>query len=340
LPNLSLARGAVRATLFPDFMRTGLNKGVPKLLPLWLAAALGLPRLVATAPVAPPSSPPQPPPPVTSREFFNAGTRNLGQGKLREAETLLETALGSQEQPIQPSALYNLGHVRFAQGKEELKKGPPAGPTAARGRNAAQIAGDAIRNADDALAGSDVNRLVAAYMRGRGARQELKAATQAVKRALQVHGSALNRWQRASGDFKSAFELNPKDEDARRNADAMDTAIARLVDSIRELQEAAGMIGEKKQELDGKMKQMKGRIPEENMPPGAPGDDDEEEEQPMSPEQGQQEGPTRDGNEQKMSLSTEEAAYLLEAFRLDAERRLPMGQDQQGDPRQRSVRTW
>jgi tetratricopeptide (TPR) repeat protein len=321
-------------------MRSGVNKSFSKRLPFLLAAALGVPQLVATTPVTPPSNPPLPPPPTTPREFFNAGTRNLRQGKLREAETLLETALASQVQTIQPPALFNLGHVRFAQGMEELKKGPPAGPTAARGRAAAQMAGDAIRNADEALAGNQVDKLVAAYMRGRGARRELKAATQAVKRALQVHGSVLNRWQRASGDFKSALELNPQDEDARRNADILDAAIAKLVDSIRELQEAAGMMGDKKQELDEKMKQMKGRVPAENMPPGAPGDEEEEEDQPKGPEPGQKEGPTRDGNEEKMALSPEEAAYLLEAFKLDSERRLPMGQDQQSDPRQRSGKTW
>src|SRR3954451_16866539 len=62
------------------------------------------------------------PAPSTPREFFNAGTRRLREGKLREAEAFLESALNSQIQNLQPSALYNLGEVRFNQGIEELKK--------------------------------------------------------------------------------------------------------------------------------------------------------------------------------------------------------------------------
>ena len=71
----------------------------------------------------------EPAPPATPREFFNAGTQQLSAGKLREAEASLETALASQNERLQPPALYNLGLVRFEQGVEELKKGPPAKPT-------------------------------------------------------------------------------------------------------------------------------------------------------------------------------------------------------------------
>ncbi len=75
--------------------------------------------------------------------------------------------------------------------------------------------------------------MVAAYMRGRGARKELKAATEAVQRALKVHGAVLARWERSSGDFKSALELNNTDADARQNAEVVDRCIAKLVDSLR-----------------------------------------------------------------------------------------------------------
>src|SRR5689334_24509675 len=62
--------------------------------------------------------------PSTPQELFNAGTRKLQAGKLREAEAFLESSLSSQSEQLQPRALYNLGHVRFGQGVEELKKGP------------------------------------------------------------------------------------------------------------------------------------------------------------------------------------------------------------------------
>ena len=57
---------------------------------------------------------PEPAPPATPREFYNAGTRQLRDGKLREAEASLESALASQDpNSLQPPALYNLGLVRF-----------------------------------------------------------------------------------------------------------------------------------------------------------------------------------------------------------------------------------
>src|SRR5712691_4138119 len=137
--------------------------------------------------------------PTTPREFFNQGTKQLGAGKLREAESFFESVLASQKEPLQIPALYNLGHVRFDQGIEELKKGPGAAKTATRAVAATEQAGEAIKSIDDALAGQDILKMVAAYQRGRGTRKELKEATEAVRKALDVCGTTLARWQRASG---------------------------------------------------------------------------------------------------------------------------------------------
>lgn len=276
--------------------------------------------------------------PETPREFVNAGTRKLQEGKWREAEAFLETGLASQVEKIQVAALYNLGHVRFQQGIEELKKSPDKAASRSQGQAAAESAGGAVQEAAAALETENVERLVAAYLRGRGSRRELKAATKAVRAALQAHGSALGRWQRASGDFKSDVELKPDDADARHNAEVVDRNIAKLVDSLRELEQMANALGQKKQELDEKMKQLKGRIPEPNMPPGAPGDDEEEEDQPEGPKPGEKEGPTKDG--QEMPISPEQASWLLQGFKLDADRRLPMGQNAESEPRKRDRPTW
>jgi tetratricopeptide (TPR) repeat protein len=278
-------------------------------------------------------------PPATPREFYNAGTRKLSEEKLREAEALLETALGSQKEALQPMALYNLGHVRFQQGVAELKKGPPTGPAADRGRKALQAAEQALRQANDALGGNELDKLVASYMHGRGARKELSAATKAVKRAMESLGAVLSRWQRASGDFKSAHELNPKDSEAKKNADTMDRYIAKLVDSLQELQQMANAMGDKKKELGEKMKDLKGRIPEPDMPPGAAGDEEEEEDQPDGPKPGDQEGPTKQGEEAR-PLSPEMAGWLLDGFKLGGDKRLPMGGDQEAQPRDRAKPTW
>jgi len=282
---------------------------------------------------------PEPAPPATPREFYNAGTRQLGAGKLREAEASLESALASQAQGLQPPALYNLGLVRFGQGVEQLKKGPAAKPTADRAKTVARKADAAIREADEALGGNDVQKMVAAYLRGRGARKELKAATEAVRRALQVHGAVLGRWERASGDFKSATELNRADADARNNAEVLDRLIAKLVDSLHDLEQCMNGMGDKNQQLGDALKKLKGRIPAPDMPPGAAGDDEEEDEdQPLGPKPGQEEGPSKDG--QEMTLSPEQAGWLLDAYRLDSERRLPMGQGSTAEPKDRSRPTW
>ncbi|HWQ90891.1 MAG TPA: hypothetical protein VN673_04415 [Clostridia bacterium] len=289
--------------------------------------------LYAASPVSRPEKPPE-----TPRQFVNAGTARLREGKLREAEAFYESALGTQTDKVRQTALYNLGHVRFGQGMEELKKGPAAGPTAARGRGAAQAADQAIRDAENALAGGEMDRMVASYMQGRGARKQLKEAAKAVQRAMQTHGAALRKWQRSAGDFKSTVELHPSDADAQHNAQVVDRAIAKLVDSIRDLQQCANALADKRQELGEKMEALKGKIPAENMPPGAAGEDEEEEDQPQGPEPGQEEGPSKDGEE--MKLSPEQAGWLLEGFRLDTDRRLPMGQENTAEPKDRNRPTW
>jgi hypothetical protein len=276
--------------------------------------------------------------PDTPREFFNAGTRELLAGKLREAEASLETALASQNPGLQPPTLYNLGHVRFKLGIEELKKGPSAGPASARGRSAGQGADDAVRDADQALAGDEVQKMVESYLRGKGARRELKAAIQAVHRALQTQGAALSKWERSSGDFKSTVELKGTDSEAQQNADIVDRYIAKLVDSIREMQQLAAAMGGKNDQLKEKLKQLKGKIPAPDMPPGAAGDDDEDDDKPDGQQQPEKEAAGKQGEE--MRLSPEQASWLLNGFKLDSEHRLPMGQESTAQPKERNGRTW
>jgi chromosome segregation ATPase len=181
--------------------------------------------------------------------------------------------------------------------------------------------------------------MVVSYLRGRGARRELKAATEAVKRALQSHGTALAKWQRSSGDFKSAVELDPKDSDAQQNADVVDRYIAKLIDSLRELQQLAAAMGAKGDELKEKLKQLKGRIPAPDAPPGASGDEDEDEDMPNGQQQGQKELSTPQRGEE-MKLSPEQAGWLLNGYKLDSEHRLPMGMEDTAPPKARSGRTW
>src|SRR6266487_3005623 len=62
--------------------------------------------------------------PVSPQQLYNRGTEKFREGKLREAEAALQTAVVSQNEKVQIPALYNLGHVRFQEGVEELKAGP------------------------------------------------------------------------------------------------------------------------------------------------------------------------------------------------------------------------
>jgi tetratricopeptide (TPR) repeat protein len=298
-----------------------------------IVRAFGLLCLLFATTAFPASSESEAPNP---RQLYNAGTQKLRDGKLPEAEASLEKALASQNELVQPPALYNLGHVRFGLGLAELKKAPNARSTSKRGHAAEQQGDEALRLADEALAGDDVQKMVAAYMHGRGVRKELTAATEAVERALAVHGVALAKWRRASDDFKSAVELKRSDSDAEHNAEVVDRSIAKLIDSLREMQQCSKSMCDKGKELGDKLKQLKGRIPASQMPPGAAGDD-EDEDFPLGQKPDEKEAPSRDGKE--MPLSPELAGWLLQGFKLDSDRRLPMGQ-QTGEPKNPSRPTW
>ena len=331
--NMNTCKSSASDSNPPDSFRTS-SLGFRMFLALVFFTLTLNPVSATPAPTAP-----EAPPPSTPREFFNAGTRQLREGKFREAEAFFESTLASQEPRLQPPALYNLGHVRFDQGVEELKKGPAPRSAAATARRAEGSADEAIRKADEALAGDDLEKLVAAYIHGRGARKEAKAAAQAVRRAMEAHGAGLAKWERASGDFKGALELKTKDADARHNSEVVDRCIARLVDSLRELQKCSGSLGAKGAALGEKLKQLKGRIPATQAPPGAAGDDDEDdEESPAGLQPGQKEGPSKDGKE--MMLSPEQAGWFLEGFKLDSDRRLPMGQGAEAQPKDRLRPTW
>ena len=101
-------------------------------LPLILAA--GFRALASDATNAPAPVPVLEP--VTARDFYNAGTRLLAAKQFADAERMFESTLAAQEDPLQAPAMYNLGHTRFREGVELLKKGPDAEKVAARGRAA------------------------------------------------------------------------------------------------------------------------------------------------------------------------------------------------------------
>ncbi|EEF57922.1 hypothetical protein [Pedosphaera parvula] len=279
----------------------------------------------------------------TARQLYNNGTEKLRDGKLREAESYLQSAVASQNEKVQGPALYNLGHVRFKTGLEELKKSPEGSSAGPRSSQALDTGSGAIKALDEALVSDDVKAMVAAYQRGRGARKELKGATDAVKRAMQTYGSVLTKWQRASGDFKSTAEMNSADKDAQTNAELVDRSIAKLVDTQQMMMQNQGQMDKQKQELRDKMKKLKGKLPQEMAPPGGPGgdedDDDEDDKKPKEPKAGMEEGPSKDGKERQ--LTPEEAERLLGMLKLDGNRKLPLGMKETGEKKEdRKRKDW
>ena len=280
--------------------------------------------------------------PNSARAFYNLGTQQLRAGKLAEAEASFQAALAKQDESVQPFVLYNAGHIRFAQGNEELKKGPSARSATSRGGPAIEAATGASQTAAEALQSEDVQKMVAAYLRGRGAKKELRAALSSVQRAMEAHVKTLLKWRRSLGDFQSAVELNPADTNAVHNAQVVERAIAELVDRLRQMQmmAMAGLCAKTK--LDGLLEQLKGKIPKGKIQPGEDGDDGEEEPGGMSLEEIRDlvEGKSKDGQEMEVSLSPEEASGLLDGFKLGGNRRLPMGAGDQANPKDRKRRNW
>jgi tetratricopeptide (TPR) repeat protein len=280
---------------------------------------------------------------TTPRGLYNDGTAKFRAGKLQEAEACLQAAVASQVVSIQPPALYNLGEVRFQQGAEQLKKGPSSHSTEPASQRALNDGEAALKEADAALAGDDVSAMVAAYIQGKGTRKELKAATEAVKKAMDSYGAVLAKWRRASGDFKSAFELNPADADAQTNGDLVDRYIAKLVDMQKMLNDAMQGMQGKREALGEKMKALKKKMPPNpggDMKGQGEGDDDDEDEDkpPKGPQEGDQEPGPKNGKE--MILTQEEAARLLDLLKLDANRKLPLGGTNEGKPGNRKGRDW
>jgi len=288
-------------------------------------------------------SPAPAPMPLTARGLYNAGSRQLQAGKLGDAEALLESSLDQQEDLVQPAALFNLGHVRFAQGAEALKKTP--GGVAPQSRRATEAGDEGIQKATEALASNDVAQMVAAYWTGRGARQEMRAATDAVRRAMEAHGKTLAKWRQSLNDFRSAAELRPLDTNAVRNAEIVAQAIARLVDSMREMQQSAAGLSGRQTELKGLLAQLKGRIPAPSSTPGAQGEDGEDGEggdQPLPESLSGLEERNGSGGGLELNLSPEKAGELLNTLQADG-KPLPLGQDgksEMGKSRDRSQRVW
>jgi len=279
--------------------------------------------------------------PANAREFYNAGTGLLAAKKFAEAEKMFQAALATQDEQVQPAALYNVGHARFGAGLERLKQGPDAQKAAVQGDTALAAGERAIQQSESALAENNLDRLIAAYIEGRGARHDLREAEKAVSAAMETYGKTLEQWQRAAEDFKGVTELNGADTNGAHNAEIVDRGIAKLVDSLRKMQAMMGMMGQQRQNLGKLLSKIKGQIPAPNAPPGSTGDDEDEDEG-LKPESltGQKENAGREGDQMKIPLSPDQAVQLLNGLSLDGTRRLEMSDKEGAPPKDRKGRNW
>lgn len=276
--------------------------------------------------------------PKTARDFYNAGTRKLNDGKWLEAETLLRMALTGLDEGVQPATLYNLGEVRFALGNELLKQQSSPESFVARARRISGLAAQVTQRAETALAGDDVQKMVDAYRAGRGVRREARRAVESINRAMEQYGATLLKWRRSLGDFQSVVELNPADTNAVYNAKVVEEAIARLVDKIHQLQQMVMPVCGKRSKFSEGMNQLKCRIPKDKMPTDLA--EDEDEDMPVQLPRSGMEPPPKEGKEMQLDLSPEEAASLLRGMRLNERHGLPQPRGDAGQPRNRSGRTW
>jgi hypothetical protein len=183
--------------------------------------------------------------------------------------------------------------------------------------------------------------MIAAYIEGRGARHELRAAEKAVSAAMETYGKTLEQWLRAADDFKGAAELNSGDTNAAYNAEVVERGIAKLVDSVRQMQAMMGMLGQQKQDLGKLLSKLKGSIPAADAPPG-PGGEDDDEDQGMKPEDltDKKENAARPGDQMQIPLSPDQASQMLSGLSLDGTKRLEMS-DKEGKPvKDRKGRNW
>jgi hypothetical protein len=276
---------------------------------------------------------------ITPREAYNEGTKLLGKGYLRESESWLLRAAGSQRESIQPPALYNLGHVRFQQGKELLKGETPRQPSLDNALSATEEGGDAIANADRALKSDDLMAILEAYMNGRLSRKQMRLANEDVQRALDLYGAVLVRWRRSVGDFRSSDELVAS-IDARDNAKIVERHIEELLKHMEQLQMQKEALAGLRSELKKKLAELRKKIPDGMLQPGqGEPDEEDEEDTPPKPDSGFQDRPGREGDQR--AITPEIAQQILEALGLTGDRKLPLGGDeQQARPRDRKGKDW
>ena len=280
----------------------------------------------------------------SARELYNEGAAKLIKGELREAETALREAAATNSETVQPLALYNLGHVRFAQGAETLKGEGNRQQLLGSADAACVVAEEAIRRGTPIAEGDDLQQIIGAYMEARAARKELRVSRDDTQRTIDLLGSALSRWRRSVGDFQSAAELDAKNGDATFNADIVERKIAELLKFKKQSEQRSESVGSQREKIKELMKKLRGKIPKGMMSESDDEEDDDDEkgekDEPKIGEKQQQ----RIGGDRE--VSPEMARWLKETMK---RRTMSLGNeegegfrpsDEQRKPAQRKGKDW
>jgi tetratricopeptide (TPR) repeat protein len=242
-------------------------------------------------------------------DLYNEGVGALRRGELRDAESTLRDAVQTNHPSVQPLALYNLGHVRFQQGKETLKGEGNRQQLLESAEAASAVAQEAIRSSQEALKGGTLEEIIGAYMEARSARKQLRISRDDTTRAMDLQGSALWRWRRSVGDFHSAQELDPSNKDASFNADVVERHIKELLKSLDKVKEQNESLSEQRQKLGELMKEMRGKIPKSMQRQGDSEEDEEDEEDEKQPdgqkEEEENQKPPKAGSKQEQRIGVE-----------------------------------
>jgi tetratricopeptide (TPR) repeat protein len=265
-----------------------------------------------------------PAPKPDARELYNHGLEKLQTKDLREAERSFLDAARTNQDAVQPLAVYNLGHVRFLQGKETLSGEGNRQLILESGEAATALAEEVLRKGSSALLGdSDVRTLVERYNEARSARRQMRMPREETTRALDLLGSALKRWRASVNNFRSAHELDPANEDAKFNGDVVERHIAEQLRFEKKLQEQQAGITQRRKELRELMKKLWEQIPPEFRQEPQEGDEDDgDDEEDEEGENGQREKEDSEGGEKEEEERRKQKSAGRQKQRLGSDREI------------------
>jgi len=274
--------------------------------------------------------------PTSSRAMFNLGASNCQNGHWRDAENALNAAVNANDPAIQPLALFNLGHIRFHAGQELLKGAAHSEDLEAQGDKAIEAAGPVVKSADAALAGDDLRAAALAYRSVNSSLRSLKKLLDTIKGSVDACGTALQRWQRAADDFRSAAELRTNYERAQTNAVIMDQHVAELTGERWKLQEIQEAVETQRADLQKRFDALKKKLP-----PEATKNEQGDESDSKSPSENPkpEEQPNKGDQGKEMVLTPEEAMRLLSSLKLDLSRQYS-AQNMPDDQKKNAGRNW